>query len=60
MNALKEELLESMDNPDPAIAGGLLAAAVPGSMPVPCEGETLGTLATAGDTLADTAMLRAQ
>lgn len=48
----KVELLESMEHPDPAIAGGLMAAAVPGSMPPPCEGESQPSLATAGDTIA--------
>ena len=47
----KQELLESMDFVDPAIGGGLMAAAVPGTAPFPTEGETLMSAATVGDTL---------
>ena len=47
---IKEELLDSMENPNPAVAG-MMAAAVPGPTLPPCEGDTLPSLATAGDTL---------
>ena len=47
---VKEELLDSMDHPNPAVAG-MMAAAVPGPNIPPCEGDTLPSLATAGDTL---------
>ena len=52
MMETKQELLESMDILDPAIAGGLMAAAVPGTVPLPGEGETLMTAATVGESLA--------
>lgn len=42
----KQELLESMDSLDPAIAGGLMAAAVPGTVPLPGA-------ATVGESLAN-------
>ena len=47
---VKQELLDSMENPNPAVAG-MMAAAVPGPTLPPCEGDTLPSLATAGDTL---------
>lgn len=41
-----------MENPVASIAGGLMAAAVPGTGPHPPEGDTLPTSATLGDTQA--------
>lgn len=51
--AVKQELLDSMDRPDPSIAGGLMAAAVTPTMapPVPATMEdSLPTMATHGGT----------
>lgn len=52
----KQELLESMDFVDPTIAGGLMAAAVPGTAPLPAEGDTLMTAATLGESLEPNSM----
>ena len=47
MNGVKSELLAGIDQPDPAIAGGLTAAAIP-TAPAMMMEDTLQTLATAG------------
>ena len=43
MDHVKHELLASMDHPEPAIAGGLMAASLPAAAPTLMMEDTLPT-----------------